>query len=141
MLPNTSLEANKAASLEMRSRHWERIKEALKELTLATGEQIAAEAKMDYHAVMRRLSEMERLEMVYKPGGKLPTSTGRLAYQYALRNSDTVLPVPEKFNPDEPHVADYANLLIAKSENLKKEKDLIIDNRLPQLELFQNQQL
>lgn len=132
-LPQTSHDANKSASLEMRSRHWDRIKEALTILNLATGEQIALEAKMDYHAVMRRLSEMERLEMVYKPGGKIPTKTGRLAYQYALRNSDTVLPEPEHhYQKEDTTAADIACMILNKHENLKNKV-------LVQVDLFGNE--
>lgn len=124
-LPQTSHDANKAATLEMRSRHWDKIKEALNILKLATGEQIAIQAKMDYHAVMRRLSEMERLEMVYKPGTKMPTSTNRLAYQYSLRSESTVVVPPEKFNNTEVKAVDFANALIAGTKHQKLvQKDL-----------------
>lgn len=125
-LPQTSIDANKAATLEMRSRHWDKIKEALKELKLATGEQIAIQAKMDYHAVMRRLSEMERLEMVYKPGTKIPTSTNRLAYQYAIRTSNTVVPqIENHYREGTTTAADFASELIAKTKQAKLiQKDL-----------------
>lgn len=125
-LPQTSHDANKAATLEMRTKHWDKIKEALKVLKLATGEQIAAEAKMDYHAVMRRVGEMERNEMVYKPGTKIPTSTGRLAFQYAIRNSDTILPTTEHhYRENETTASDYASELIAKTkQGILVQKDL-----------------
>lgn len=119
--PITSHLANKEATLELRQNHWLKITEALKVLNLATGEQIAAEAKMDYHAVMRRIGEMERNEMVYKPGTKIPTSTGRLAFQYAIRNSDTILPTPEHhYKEGEPTGADLACMIINKHEKLKQ---------------------
>ncbi len=127
-LPQTSHEANKAATLEMRQRHWDKIKEALMVLKLATGGQIAQEAKMDYHAVMRRLSEMERNEMVYKPGGKIPTSTNRLAYQYAIRGSETVVPTPEKFNPTDTTLVDFASMVIAKTKQGKLVQKNLFEN-------------
>jgi len=120
MLPETSHLANKEASLEMRTKHWDKIKVALMVLKLATGEQIAQEANMDYHAVMRRLSEMERLEMVYKPGTKIPTSTNRLAFQYAIRTETTVIPTPENhYREGQTTAADFANELIAKTKQGK----------------------
>jgi len=129
-LPQTSHDANKSATLEMRSRHWERIKEALLVLKLGTGEQIAEQAKMDYHAVMRRLSEMERLEMVYKPGGKIPTKTNRLAYQYAIRTTDTIVPIIENhYREGVTTASDYAAELIAKTKQGKLvQKDLFENN-------------
>jgi len=130
MLPQTSHDANKSATLEMRQRHWDKIKEALSVLNLATGEQIAEQANMDYHAVMRRLSEMERLEMVYKPGGKIPTKTGRNAYQYAIRTPDTIVPIIENhYREGETTAADYAAELIAKTKQQQLiQKDLFENN-------------
>ena len=128
MIPITSHLANKAATLEMRQRHWDKIKAALSVLNLATGEQIAAEAKMDYHAVMRRIGEMERNEMVYKPGTKIPTSTGRLAFQYAIRNSETILPTPEHhYREGECSASDYASELIAKTKQGKLEQKSLFE--------------
>lgn len=123
MLPETSHLANKAANLEMRQRHWDKIKVALSVLKLATGEQISVEAKMDYHAVMRRIGEMERNEMVYKPGGKIPTSTGRLAFQYALRTPETIIPEPENhYMENQTTASDFACAIIASTPKGKLEQ-------------------
>lgn len=135
-LPETSHLSNKEFTAQMRIKHWDRIKEALKFLKLATGEQISIEAKMDYHAVVRRLSEMERLEMIYKPGGKIPTKTGRLAYQYSLRSPDTIIPTPEKYNPENDKAHEYIGGLIEKGESAKKYKESLLDKPLVQNTLF-----
>jgi len=121
-LPETSHLSNKDATLQMRQCHWLKIKEALSVLKLATGEQIAVQAGMDYHAVMRRVGEMERMEMIYKPGTKALTKTNRLAFQYALRNPETVLPPPEPKYPEGIVGSDFASLLVNKKENLKQQK-------------------
>jgi len=127
-LPITSLQANEKMTTELRQRHWERIKDALLVLKLGTGEQIAEQSGMDYHAVMRRISEMERLEMVYKPGGKIPTKSGRNAYQYAIRTETTVIPQPEQYKPTDTTAADIACSIIAKTKQVKAVQQSIFEN-------------
>lgn len=83
-LPDTSLDANRRATLEMRADHWNKILSALERLELATYEQIAVFAGLDRHQVGRRLCELRGQSKVLKLDTKWPTSSGRSAYQYAL---------------------------------------------------------
>lgn len=86
-MPDTSLEANKAAVVEMRAEHYQRIVKALEVLKTANYEKIAEQAGFnDRNQVSRRMKEMEGLGMVYKPGLKSSTSSGRNAYNYCLTN-------------------------------------------------------
>ena len=91
---------------------------ALKVLKLATYEEIAHACQFpDKNMVSRRLKELEGEQLVYKPGTKKLTRSGRQAYQYALTNSDITLPPPpEKYVKGEPSAADYANKLIASTK-------------------------
>jgi predicted transcriptional regulator len=83
-LPDTSLAANEAATLEMRKLHYGKIISALKVLRIAIYEEIADHVGMEKHQVGRRLCELEGMQIVCKPGSKKNTSSGRAAYQYCL---------------------------------------------------------
>lgn len=124
--PDTSLDAYEQVTPKMLSEHWSKILSAIKVLKLATGEEIAKEANMDYHQVMRRVSEMERAEILYKPGSKKNTSTGRQAYQYAIRGEDVEVPaLPEKYTKGTTTAADHASFLIASHDHKKfKQTDI-----------------
>ena len=86
-LPDTSLAANKAATVEMRNGHYAKIISALKSLGSGTYEEIANHVGLDRHAVGRRLGEMEGMQLVWKPGAKKNTKSGRQAYVYQLTGS------------------------------------------------------
>ena len=109
--PDTSKAAYRSASAEMISNHKQQILQALKQLKQGTGEQIASRSKINYFQVQRRLSELERDDMVFKPGHKLPTKTGRLSYVWQLRNPEQVqITKVEKAMPGKT-VADYSKAI------------------------------
>lgn len=85
-LPSTSLDANKRATQEMREDHHAKIIAALTELRVANYEQLGAKTGLDKIAIARRLSELERAQIIYKPGLKSNTSSGRQAFNYSLTN-------------------------------------------------------
>lgn len=119
--PSTSIEAFKSVNGKMLADHYQKILGALKRLNLAIYEEIAVECGFpDKNQVSRRLKELEGLELVYKPGTKKATSTGRMAFQYALRYSDTVLPPKENhYREGVTTAADFASELIAKTKHQK----------------------
>jgi len=125
-LPDTSLEAYRAVTPEQLREMYVKIQWALKSLGKANYEAIADFLNLpDRNMVSRRLKEMEGLEMIYKPGTKSLTTRKRNAYDYSIRNSDTILPPIEKFNPTETSAADYANMIIAGTKQGKLvQKDL-----------------
>lgn len=84
-LPETSKEAHARVTPEMLSAHHSKIIKALERLGTATYEEMANYTGMDRHAIGRRLSELERMEIVYKPGEKRLTKSGRNAYLYTLK--------------------------------------------------------
>lgn len=92
--PSTSNEAYKSVSIEMLNNHHSKIIKALKELGSGTYEDIAKFLQWeDKNRASRRLLELERLEIVWKPGLKKPTKSGRNAFVYCLTNK---MPVVEK---------------------------------------------
>lgn len=88
-LPDTSLSAYKQAKMGLIDSHKKKILEAMQVVGIANYEVIAAKAGLDRHACMRRLGEMEKDQVIFKPGTKTPTKSGRMAYDYCLTSSNT----------------------------------------------------
>lgn len=83
-VPETSLESYRQVTNQMLSDHHSKIIEALSKLKAANYEQIAIHSRLDKTAIGRRLSELEVKGLVYKPGIKTLTSTGRNSFVYQL---------------------------------------------------------
>lgn len=83
-LPRTSHAAYREAKKGLIENHQGKILAALESLKSANYETIADHVRLEKHAVGRRLSELERMEKVYKPGTTSPTSAGRMAFNYSL---------------------------------------------------------
>lgn len=84
-LPDTSHEAHQSMTKELLSKHHTQIIEALKILKKATSEEIAIYLNWDdKNRSARRMSELEREQIIYKPGEKRKTKYGRNAYVYSL---------------------------------------------------------
>lgn len=82
--PSTSHEAYEKVTPEMLSAHHKKIVAALTKLKAANYEAIAQAAGLDKICIARRLSELELKGLVYKPGIKTLTSTGRNSFVYSL---------------------------------------------------------
>lgn len=93
--PKTSLDAYKSLSVEQINSHFAKIIEGLKVLGTATAEKLADHLTMQHVQVTRRLSEMERLEIIYKPGTKSKTKTGRDAFNWCLRKAGQIIEHPK----------------------------------------------
>lgn len=84
-LPTTSHNAYKSMTDELKQKHHEKIINALRSLKKATYEEIADYLSWDdKNRVSRRLKELERDMVVYKPGEKRPTKSNRSAFVYSL---------------------------------------------------------
>ncbi len=82
--PETSILAYKMLTPEMIAGHHGKIIAALQKLGTASYEQLSDYTGLEKHKIGRRLSELERMEVVYKPGSKSPTKSGRMAMNYCL---------------------------------------------------------
>lgn len=128
-LPETSHEAHEKVSNEMLRSIYQRIVDALKVLGLANYEEIALYLNVpDKNMISRRTKEMEGLQMIYKPGTKSLTRSGRNAFQYALTGSNVTVPALPERQPKLTAV-DFANVLINKTKM----------GKIKQCELFQEQ--
>lgn len=124
--PQTSIDAYKSINGKILAEHYQKILSSLKRLNLATYEELATDIGFnDKNQVSRRLKEMEGLELVYKPGTKKNTSSGRGAYQYAIRTTETKVPTLERHDTTETSAADIACSIIAKTKQGKlKQQEL-----------------
>jgi hypothetical protein len=118
--PSTSKEAYKSVSIEMLNNHHSKIIKALKELGSGTYEDIAHYLQWDdKNRASRRLLELERLEIVWKPGAKKPTKSGRQAFVYCLTNNmprtEKQLPQELAYKKEDTSAADFANKIIQQS--------------------------
>jgi len=82
-LPSTSHDAYAQAKPMIASHHG-KILAALQVLGSETAEGIAKYLGMDHSQINRRVSEMERLQLIYKPGLKKKTKTGREAFVWCI---------------------------------------------------------
>lgn len=84
-VPQTSLQAYKQAQDEgLIQSHWGKILKAMEKIGAGNYEAIATAAGLDKIACMRRLSELETQQKIYKPGTQSKTNAGRKAYDYKL---------------------------------------------------------
>lgn len=117
-LPETSHAANVSMTYEMRKKHHGKIILALKEIGSGNYEQIADFLGMDRHQVGRRLKELETEMIVWKPGLKSNTKSGRQAFIYQLTGQSQ--PKVEKehtFKKGEMGFDTYANEIIKSAQN------------------------
>lgn len=86
-VPETSKEAFKSLNPDDLIEIYRNILKALGALNKGTFEEIAAYLKVDKSRVWKRLSEMERMELIYRPGTKKLLKSGRNGYEWALRST------------------------------------------------------
>lgn len=113
--PPTSVEAYKSLQPDQIRAIYSKIIEALKVLGMASTEQISEYTTISHPKIHKRVSEMEKLEMIYRPGTRVPTKAGRTAYQWCLRNNQPITEKSEKALKG-PSVVDYSRKLISEKK-------------------------
>ena len=83
-MPSTSLDAYHSLDPAQLRDIYKQILAALHFLKSATFEEIAAYMKVDKDRVWKRMSELQKMDLVYRPGGKKKLRSGRLGYLWAL---------------------------------------------------------
>ena len=82
--PQTSFDAYHSLEPEKLRDIYKQILAALVILKSATFEEIAAYMKVDKDRVWKRMSELQKMELVYRPGGKKKLRSGRDGYLWSL---------------------------------------------------------
>lgn len=112
-LPQTSLDAKASLQPDQIRAIYQKILASLSVLGEATFEEIAAHAKLEKSKVWRRMNELMKDNLVYRPGNKRPLRSGRNGFTWMC--TDKSLPKVER--PQEKamkgeSVADYSRKLI-----------------------------
>lgn len=114
-LAETSLEAWASIHPEQLNNHHAKIITALAELKTASSEQISTHTNLHYWQVTRRMSELERKQLIYNTRIKVATRTGRSAFAYALCSPNAIPErATEKVMPGKT-IAEYSKELIQPS--------------------------
>lgn len=101
-IPETSLVAYRMMSCDLKQNHWNKIMLAMKILSKPSSMQkIAEKAELDYHAVGRRMGELQAEGLVYVADRGL-TDTNRPCSLYALTQSSSLSEVKEPEPEEEP---------------------------------------
>jgi len=93
-LPETSVEAWRSIDPTQLAQIYRGILYALGIMNKATFEEIAAHMKVDKSRVWKRMSELERMKLVHRPGSKKLLRSGRMGYEWALTSQ--VMPKTDK---------------------------------------------
>lgn len=83
-IPETSRDAFKSLDPEKLTETKRKILYALSQIISGNHEDIAAYMKVDRSVIWKRLSELERDGLIFKPGTKKALRSGRLGFTYCL---------------------------------------------------------
>lgn len=114
------IETSRAAFQSLQPDHlaeiYRKILEALSKIGEGTFEEIAASAKLPKERVWKRLSELAKDDLIYRPGNKKALRSGREGYTWRLTDKS----IPKTQNAEKalkgPSVADYSRKLIPKKK-------------------------
>ncbi len=117
----TSQDAYKSLSHTGVKEMYAMILAALKILGSANTEKIASYLGVDHSKVHKRTSEMERLEMIWRPGAKSITKAGKQAFLWTIRGdnqpkTDNEAKKETTYKPNEPTAAEHAVNIIKQTE-------------------------
>lgn len=118
--PETSLSAYKSLQPDSIRAIYSKIIEALKVLGMASTEQISEYTTIAHPKIHKRVSEMEKLEMIYRPGNKVPTKAGRSAFQWTLRNNQPIVEKKTEKALKGASVVDYSRKLIPEKKSTQQ---------------------
>jgi predicted ArsR family transcriptional regulator len=82
--PQTSKDAYASLQLSEVQATYQKIIGALERLGTASTEQIADFLTIDHSKIHKRTKEMQDLKMIFRPGHRVPTKSGRTAFVWCL---------------------------------------------------------
>ncbi len=114
--PTTSIDAYKSLNPESVREIYMKILNALKVLGSANTEKIADFLGIDHAKVHRRTKEMEGLEMIWRPGAKTLTKSGRQSFLWTIRgDNQPKIETPIAYKKEDKTSTDFANNIIKQS--------------------------
>src|SRR5258706_6182599 len=94
--PETSVDAYKSLDPVQLNQIYRDILRALTVLKEGTYEQIADFLMQPAAKIWKRMSDLQKMELVYRPGNKRPLKSNRLGYTWKLVGDESTAPVTEK---------------------------------------------
>lgn len=118
--PSTSIDAYKSLQPDQIREVYKKILSALEVLGQASTEQIAEYLTMEHARVHKRVSEMQGLQMIYRPGHRVPTKSGRTAFVWCLCKAGEKVEKKTESQKSLPgkSIVDHSRELIKKQQSL-----------------------
>lgn len=117
-MPETSVEAYKSLDPIRLNDTYKGIILALSELGSGTFEDISKKMKVDKGVVWKRLSELERANILYRPGTKKTLKSGRAGFVWKILSTDKITPIIiEATLKSTPTIQDHSRNIKAISES------------------------
>ncbi len=82
--PQTSIDAYRSLDLHKMREIFKKILHALGEMGEATTEEIAAFEKVSHERVWKRMTDLHKMELIYRPGNKRVLKSGSMGYTWML---------------------------------------------------------
>jgi hypothetical protein len=123
-VPSTSVEAWRSIDPAQLAQIYTGILYALGVMYKATFEEIAAHMKVNKDRVWKRMSELERMKLVYRPGSKKLLKSGRQGYEWSLTSHMIVTTdKAQKALKGKPTVIDHSRNI----QSISKQAKLFLD--------------
>ena len=119
-VPSTSREAYQSLDPSKLRETYRQILYAISQIGESTSQEIAAFLKMDHQKIWKRMVDLERMELVYKPGTKKPLKSGRMGYCYQLRQVSMPTTKAAERALKGAAIVDYSRRLISDKEAAKQ---------------------
>jgi predicted ArsR family transcriptional regulator len=116
----TSKEAYQSLDPSKLRETYRQILYAISQIGESTSQEIAAFLKTDHQKIWKRMVDLERMELVYKPGTKKPLKSGRMGYCYQLRQVSMPTTKAAEKALKGPAIVDYSRRLISDKEAIKQ---------------------
>lgn len=122
-LPETSIEAYRSLDPSQLAEIYKKIMLALVKIGEGTTQEIAASAKEDHSRIWKRVSDLAKMGIIYRPGNKRMMRSGRMGYTWML----TLEGVPktdaaEKALKDKPTIQDHSRAIESISKSASQLK-------------------
>lgn len=109
-VPQTSKDAYASLKPQQLRAIYRKIVEALKVMGEGSSQQISAYLTLDDEVVRKRLSELQKMGILYKPGHRVPTKKGCTAYVWQICKAGAKTELQNKLMPG-PSVQDYSRTI------------------------------
>jgi predicted transcriptional regulator len=115
--PETSIDARNSLRPEDLADIYQKILKGLERLGTASNEQLASYLTIEHSRIWKRVSELNKMGLIFRPGHKVPTKTGRQSFVWQLCSAG-VKTDRENKKLDGPSVVDYTRTIASIQKNM-----------------------